>query len=356
MGQSFADFGADAFPAAQAEEAQLISAVNAIAPGVQVIAPRPGYTPRLRTGLLSAGAGPSPSAVLQSCVAAYRNAVLARAGLLAYWPCGDAASPLTDAGPNAVNSVATFGAPVFGAPRMIAPAGVLDSAGSITFGGGDGFDMGNPAALDMTYDQFTTSLWINSPGAGGDQAMLTKTDGALAFAAILQQLSAGNATPTLCIVDTSPALYCLDAGIVVADGTPHFCVFTFDKADAIRCYVDGVAAGVLPVGGFPIRQSVVDWAIASTSDAMRGLTGSLSQIAIWNNVMTPAEALAFYVLGTNAALSQKPMLPATSLGVPVVLPAFSPLSFPGLAGGDVEIEADNATPVSASVEVMWTED
>jgi hypothetical protein len=250
----------------------------------------------------------SPVKFTTAASTAYRDAVVATAGLVSYWRLDETSGTMAiDSGPGPKNTGTYVGGPTLGAPGALSGA----SSTAVSFNGNAQYVF-LPMPARPLQDNFSIEFWFKSlaglgsgtvqwyQGAGlvdGDVANVANDFGT--SLSLAGHVLAGTGNPDLTLTSQNaptgvPKTY--------IDGNYHHVVFTRDQASGLRqLFVDGklVDSGVSSNRG--ALNAGTSLTAAKIQSATNYLTGSIDEAAVYSAVLSQATVLDHYNKGKTGS-------------------------------------------------------
>lgn len=214
-------------------------------------------------------------------MSAYSDLILSHGSLRAYYRLGEASgTTLSDSGPNALNG--TYGPSMtYGASGALAN----DTDTAVTFPGNQNASVADNNALDLGDGPLTLECWARrSATQDAPQVLVTKN----ATSGYRLNFTAANAVALAREGGTPVAT----SSVTITDTTTWHHLVVTKNGSARKVYVDGVDVTVLGTNA-----TLTD----NTASLLIGPTfpGSLDEIAIYGAVLSPAEVLDHYEVGSG---------------------------------------------------------
>jgi len=231
--------------------------------------------------------------------------------LVGWWRCGDGDvyPTLTD---NSTNS--NDGTMINAVRRDLirdAPKSYTDHSSLFTGANNEYITMGNVLDFERT-DTFSISCWIRTTEAAGWDSIVGKRDGAPFYAGYLLSLTSAGAIAVI-LRDVTGVLIEVDTNNTYNDGQWHHVVMTYNGNTSITgftIYIDGSSVLTTATG------TIIANSISNSSDLVIGaspvvggvpsyeFTGPIDEVAIYNDLLVPAEVLEIYNSGVPTDLGR----------------------------------------------------
>lgn len=314
-----------------------------------------GVKPQLRR-VMMAGAGAVTVAIQSLGPPPLRTYALGLPLPTSYHRMNEAAGNLADSTASAIIGTA-HGAPVYSRPGLM----ISDPDTAIGFGGvADYFDLGNPVPMQFTNEasMFGVFKYGGAPGAfPGDFPLMTHGDPFVDWA-FHQQLQGGTTQMSFYMFDSTGAGLAVGSYGGGLDVGIHTWGWSYSVADAIyEAYLDGVVVASAVVAN-PMRVPLVNPNVLIGAAFYGGVAGpfflgDIQPVMTWASSRSHAEMAQLHALATGTTPSFLYLTPGIPLGTgPFTPPPFDVGQYPGVVGGNIQISGDNATLVSAILEVL----
>src|SRR5438552_9693213 len=233
---------------------------------------------------------------------AYKETILATAGLVAYWHLEEASGDFADSSGNGhLGSAQETGGITYAVAGALAPASGDRAA---TFGNTTGyFTAASDPGFDWADGPFTIEFWVRRNATGVISWLLDKTGGAgIGWAIDLETDGRINA-----IVGGATSWFLTDAGVGITDTAWHHVVLT--KNGATRALIrDGVVLNTNSSNQTVVNSTSAITIARSGAGSTNKLDGSLDEIALYNVALSADDAKTHYQLGLDAGYSYRPVI------------------------------------------------
>jgi hypothetical protein len=220
----------------------------------------------------------------------YSDLILAHSGLVGYWRLGEGSAAeggANDAGPNNLDG----GYPASGITYSVAGAIANDANTAITAdGSSEPVTVLDDNLLDFGDGPLSYELWVKrSATQGATQGLVSKGGGAGLLRFLVNN--------TIGFSKQGTAGEIVSSSSAITDTTTWHHVVVTKNGSSSALYVDGVDAGVAGTNQ-TLTDTTVGLRIGHVATAQR-FPGSLDEVAVYSAVLTAAEVLEHYEVGSG---------------------------------------------------------